>query len=68
MNFNICLNYILLITLVGIFHNDATLIPVTTCLCKHNELLGFNENFIYQGPRQSLSFVCQSIIFQELYF
>ena len=67
-NFNICPNYILLITLVGIFHNDATLIPVTTCLCKHNEPEGFNENFSYRGPRQSLSFVCQSIIFQALYF
>ena len=67
-NFNICPNYMLLITLFGIFHNDATLIPVFTCLCKHNELEGFNENLIYRGPRQSLSFVCQSIIFQALNF
>ena len=66
-NFNICPNYILLITLSDIFHNDATFIPVITCLCKLNELDGFNENFIYRRPRQSLSFVCQSIIFQALY-
>lgn len=52
----------------GIFHNDATLILVTTCLCKHTELEGVNENFIYRGPRQSLSFVCRSIMFQALHF